>query len=99
MVSKYEVKESVTSKGYIRINIQRPVRPVKYTTLVKPPSLLDRIRGLSFETKLVRARSKMQAKCNNMNKAIEEAEKLIPEKKFDLSNPPQGGSGLPSKMR
>lgn len=97
MVSEYELHEYVTHKGYIELYIKRPVRdPVIWKT-VKPPSWLEKLRGITFEQKVFRARESMQHKRDKLNKRIEDAEKLAHDKKLDLSTPPQGGSVLPSK--
>lgn len=91
---KWEVSESVTLDGDVRFQLCHGFIGGP-TTFVKPPSWIERLRGITFEQKVKKARAKMALECAKRNAAIVTAEGLIIEHGLDTDNPPRGGSGVP----
>jgi len=71
---------------------------------VDPPNFLERLVGITFESKIKKAIKKMQTVCYKHNKEEDYAKKTLStiggcqaKGNLNLSDPPIGGPGLPSK--
>jgi hypothetical protein len=67
------------------------------TWTVSPPNIIERLFGITFEQKVEKTKKKAQKRIDKLNADIERANNLAGIQKADFSNPPLGGSGLPSR--
>lgn len=92
--NKWEIDEGITHDGCVEFRI-RCGGISGHHIIVKPPSWIERLRGITFEQKVKKARAKMALECAKRNAAIVTAKGLIIEHGLDTDNPPRGGSGVP----
>lgn len=94
--SRYELKITPTD-GKVVISAKIGANNLRHIWCVSPPNFIDKIRGITFEQKVEKTKTRAQKKIDKLNAAIERANKVAGVKPFDLSNPPKGGTGVSSR--
>jgi hypothetical protein len=73
----WEVSESATSDGEVKFQIHRGAIRQIPSKKVKPPSWMEKLCGITYEQKVQKARTKINAECAQLNAAIDRARSLV----------------------